>query len=274
MAPAVLSLAVTEIDLLVDNKFASYLGDGGISSLQYAMRLFALPLGVFGVSIGTALLPRLSENLARNEHDRFASHLRSGISLTALVLLPAIAGLYAIGPATIRLLFQHGSFSSASTARTAYALSFFLIGLFPFGLTYLLTRACYAMGRTVFPPVAAVASTAVNALLDWLLVGPMREGGLALATSIAGTLEVIVLVIFLWRAMNPDERLFQDLGKIVLGAGITFLVAWGVGRWLAGSSRVLAVVVPAVLGIGVYALFAQVSGLMNLVRTRGEGRSE
>ncbi len=274
MAPAVLSLAVTEVDLLVDNKFASYLGDGGISSLQYAMRLFALPLGIFGVSIGTALLPRLSENLARNQNERFSSHLRSGISLTALVLLPAIAGLYAIGPATIRLLFEHGSFSAASTARTAYALSFFLIGLFPFGLTYLLTRACYAMGRTVFPLVAAVASMAANALLDWLLVGPMREGGLALATSIAGTLEVIVLVIFLWRVMNPDERLFKELGKIALGAGITFLVAWGVGRGLGGSSRVLAVVVPALLGIGVYALFAQVSGLMNLVRTRGEGPPE
>ena len=274
MAPAVLSLAVTEVNLLVDNKFASYLPDGGISSLQYAMRLFSLPLGIFGVSIGAALLPRFSENLARSENERFSRDLRTGISLTVFVLLPAIAGLYAIGPATIRLLFEHGSFSAASTLRTAYALSFYLVGLLPYGLIFLFTRAFYAMGKTTVPLIGACAAMVANAVLDWLLVGPMREGGLAFATSIAGVLEGIVLAFFLWRVVAPDKRLARELGKIVLGSGITFLAAWGMGRWLSESSRVLAVVVPALLGIGVYALFAQVSGLMNLFRARGEGRSE
>ncbi|MCX6095627.1 MAG: murein biosynthesis integral membrane protein MurJ [Candidatus Bipolaricaulota bacterium] len=274
MAPAVLSLAVTEINLLVDNKFASHLGDGGISSLQYAMRLFALPLGIFGVSIGTALLPRFSENLARNENEQFSSHLRRGVSLTVFVLLPAVAGLYAIGPATIRLLFEHGSFSAASTLRAAHALSFYLVGLLPYGLIYLFTRAFYAMGRTTVPLVASVASLATNAVLDWLLVGPMREGGLALATSIAGALEVVVLVVFLWRAMRPDAKLTKELVKVACGAGLTFLAAWGVARWVGQSSRLLAVALPAIVGIGIYAAYARASGLMDLVRARGGDRSE
>jgi putative peptidoglycan lipid II flippase len=274
MAPAVLGLAVTEVNLLVDNKFASYLGDGGISSLQYAMRLFSLPLGIFGVSIGTALLPRFSANLARNETERFASQLRSGVALTALVLLPAIAGLCAIGPATVRLLFEHGSFSAASTLRTAYALSFYLVGLLPYGLVYLFTRAFYAMGRTAVPLVASAASMMANAVLDYLLVGPMREGGLALATSIAGVLEVAVLTVFLWRAMRPDRVLFQELAKVALGTGLVFLAAWGIGRAIGGASRLLEVALPALVGMGVYALYARASGLWDLVRERGEGRSE
>ena len=135
----------------MDNKLASHLGDGGISALQYAMRLFQLPLGVLAVSVATALLPRFSKAMAQRDEDGFFGYLNDGLVVGTLVLLPAMIGLLVIGPDVVRLLFEHGSFNAADTLRTARVLSFYLIGLAPYGWVYVLTRAAYARGRPLFP---------------------------------------------------------------------------------------------------------------------------
>ena len=273
MIPALLGLAVTQINLLVDNKIASHLGDGGISSLQYAMRLFQLPLGVFAVSIASALLPRFSAALARGEHDRFSAHLKDGISSSTFILLPAMVGLYAIGPDVIRLLFEHGSFSLPDTLRTAHALSYYLVGVLPYGLMYIFTRAFYAIGRTTLPLLASCCAVAANIAFDLLLVGPMREGGLALATSIAGIVNVVILFLFLWRTIHPDGMLLRRLVKIALGSGLVFAVAWATRQSIGEGSRALAVFLPTLLGITFYLVYARTSGLWELVRSSGEDHS-
>jgi len=273
MIPALLGLAVTQINLLVDNKIASHLGDGGISSLQYAMRLFQLPLGVFAVSIASALLPRFSAALARGEHDRFSAHIKDGISSSTFILLPAMVGLYAIGPDVIRLLFEHGSFSLPDTLRTAHALSYYLIGVLPYGLMYIFTRAFYAIGRTTLPLLASCCAVAANIAFDLLLVGPMREGGLALATSIAGSVNVAILFLFLWRTIHPDGILLRRLGKIALGSGLVFAVAWATRQSIGEGSRALAVFLPTLLGITFYLVYARASGLWDLLRSSGEDHS-
>lgn len=273
MIPALLGLAVTQINLLVDNKIASHLGDGGISSLQYAMHLFQLPLGVFAVSIASALLPRFSAALARGEHDRFSAHLKDGISSSMFILLPAMVGLYAIGPDVIRLLFEHGSFSLPDTLRTAHALSYYLVGVLPYGLMYIFTRAFYATGRTTLPLLASCCAVAANIAFDLLLVGPMREGGLALATSIAGSVNVAILFLFLWRTIHPDGMLLRRLGKIALGSGLVFAVAWATRQSIGEGSRALAVFLPTLLGITFYLVYARASGLWDLVRSSGEDHS-
>ena len=273
MIPALLGLAVTQINLLVDNKIASHLGDGGISSLQYAMRLFQLPLGVFAVSIASALLPRFSAALARGEHDRFSAHLKDGISSSTFILLPAMVGLYAIGPDVIRLLFEHGSFSPPDTLRTAHALSYYLVGVLPYGLMYIFTRAFYAIGRTTLPLLASCCAVAANIAFDLLLVGPMREGGLALATSIAGSVNVAILFLFLWRTIHPDGILLRRLVKIALGSGLVFLVAWVTRQSIGEGSRALAVFLPTLAGITFYLVYARTSGLWKLLRSSGENHS-
>ncbi len=265
MAPAVVVLAMADINLLVDNKFASYLPDGSIASLQYAMRLFQLPLGVFAVSIGTALLPRLAVATAKNDPASFRRTFSDGMATTALVLVPAIAGLLLLGGGAIRLLFERGSFTSADSVRTAAVLGSYALGLLAYGWDYVGVRACYALGRTGLPIVGAVASMATNAALDAALVGPLGAPGLALASAVAGAVDAAILFVFLRRQVEWRE-LVARLAWIVVGAAIMGAAVLGTREALREAPLAVAVIVPTLVGLAVYGVFVRLTPLWRLVR--------
>ncbi|MCX6093529.1 MAG: murein biosynthesis integral membrane protein MurJ [Candidatus Bipolaricaulota bacterium] len=267
MLPAVVVLAMADINLLVDNKFASYLPDGNIAALQYAMRLFQLPLGMFAVSIGTALLPRLAVADARGDPSLFRRYLGDGLATTALILIPATVGLILVGKDTVGLLFQRGSFSAADTARTYSVLVSYTFGLLAYGWDYVGVRACYALGRTGLPIVGAVASMAVNAVLDAALVGPLGAPGLALASAVAGAVDAAILLVFLrrrvsWGPLRP--RLLLIAGGTLLMGGAVFGIQ-SVARAAPLAVRVFA---PILAGILVYALCVRLTELWELVHRR------
>lgn len=268
MLPAVVVLAMADINLLVDNKFASYLADGSIASLQYAMRLFQLPLGVFAVSIGTALLPRLAVAEAKADPSGFRRYFSDGMAATALVLVPAMAGFLLIGGDVIRLLFQRGHFTAVDTVRTAAVLSSFSLGLLAYGWDYLGVRACYALGRTSLPIVGAVASMATNAVLDALLVGPYGAPGLAFASAAAGAVDAAILLFFLRRYVSW-RPLLSRLGLVAGGAVVMAAAVWGLHRLLPGTSAIVAALVPTLAGLVVYGLFVRMTPLWKVVRRSG-----
>jgi len=269
MLPAVVVLAMADINLLVDNRFASFLPDGSIASLQYAMRLFQLPLGVFAVSVGTALLPRLAVADTRADRGLFRRLLGDGLAATALILVPAAVGLILIGGDAIRLLFQRGQFTAADTARTAAVLGSYSLGLLAYGWDYLAVRACYALGRTTLPIVGAVASMATNVALDAALVGPMGASGLALASAVAGVVDAAILFAFLrhhvvWRS------LFTRLGLVAAGAAIMGAAVWAIRSVLPTTSAVVVALVPVAVGLVVYGGFVRLTPLWRLVRRAGD----
>jgi len=269
MLPAVLGLAGAQINLLVDNKLASHLGDGAISSLQYAIRLFQLPLGVFAASIAAALLPRLSQHAILQAWDDLSEVLQRGIRLAAFILLPAMAGLWAIGRPTIELLFQHGRFLPEDTTRTLYALNLYLIGMIGYGMVYLLTRGFYALRDTKTPVLIGIVAVAVNVVLDYTLVGLMGVGGLALATSAAGLVNMLFLISSLERRLGRRliRPLAGELAKMVIGAGVMGFSVFLLYRWLASSfdNRFLLVGLPLVLGILLYYLLSKLGGFLRVI---------
>lgn len=260
MLPAVIGLAGVQLNFLVDNKLASHLGDGAISSLQYAVRLFQLPLGLFAVSISNALLPRLAHRAALRDLSGLAENLRRGLLLGAFILLPAVAGLYALGRPTIILLFEHGRFTPTDTARTLTALNSYLVGLLPYGLVFLLTRGFYALRDTRTPMIIGLIGVAVNVALDYALYRPLGVQGLALATSLAGVVNMALLFFALERRLG--ERLIRplvgDLMKMALAAGVMGALVALLSRRLAAlsGSRFLLVALPGVIGLAIYSLFA------------------
>jgi len=265
MAPAFLTLAVTQVNLMVDNKLASHLGDGGISALQYAMRLFQLPLGVLAVSVATALLPRFSQAWARQDRAHFFEYLNKGIVVSALVLLPAMVGLFVIGPDIVRLLFEHGSFAATDTVRTARVLSYYLIGLAPYGWVYVLTRAAYARGKPLFPLLASTLAVGVNVALDLLLISSMREAGLALATAIAGICNATLLGVILLGKRGFTRDSVRRLCWIGLGCLGLFAITALTRRWIGDHARLLAVFVPMLIGVTFYSTFVRLTPLWKAV---------
>lgn len=193
MLPSVMGLAIFQVNVIVDNKLASHLAEGSVSALQYAVRLFQLPLGLFAVAIANAILPQLAQHAALQRREALAQTLQRGITLTAFIVLPAMIGLGTIAEPVIRLLFEHGQFTPEDTQRTLAALLGLLPGLASYALVYLLTRAFYALQDTRTPVCVGGAAVALNVVLDYLLVGPLGVGGLALATSLAGMANALLL---------------------------------------------------------------------------------
>lgn len=255
LGPAVIGMAAVQVNVMVDNKLASQLSEGSISTLQYAIRLFQLPLGIFAVAISTAILPRLSAQKTENSQALIAL-LRQGMLLCSLILIPATVGLWILGGPAIRLLFEHGAFSSEDTLRTLNALQFYALGLLPYGLVTVLIRAFYVLkdGRT--PVVISVVAVVVNVVFAFLLVGPMGVGGLALSTAMAGWVQLALTWVALVRRCNAG--LLEGVRKLLLQATLAAILMGG-GVWMSGvllgrwtGNEFLLAIAPAVLGFAVY----------------------
>jgi len=268
MLPTMLGLVVVELNVVVDNTLASQIGNGQISSLHYAIRLFQLPLGLFGVAFATALLPRLSR-FGDEDVGSFVTTLTHGLRMAALVILPAGAGLIALGEPIISLLFERGQFTAADTARTYYALGFLAIGLVGYGVGFTLTRAFYALKDTRTPVLISAIAVGINIALDFALVGPMGIGGLALATSIAGISQMLILAYVLQNRLQTEL-----IAKVApaFGAALLFSAIMGSAVWFSdlalgsvGFAVYARVAAGVVLGAAIYIALLNLAGLLGEV---------
>src|SRR6185295_9548807 len=129
MGPGTIGLAATQVNLFVNTLLATSQGTGAVSWLTYAFRLMYLPIGLFGVSIGTAVLPAVSRHAAVDDDDGIRETVASGLSLMLMLNVPAMLGLIALATPVVKLLFERGRFLPADTASTAAALRWYALGL-------------------------------------------------------------------------------------------------------------------------------------------------
>src|SRR5262249_44185014 len=156
-------------------------------------RISELPLAVIGIAVGTALLPMLSK-LVREGRDEEASHNHNrAISLCLFLSIPAAAALVTIAEPVITVMFQRGAFGPTETYATYRALIAFALGLPAFILIKILAPAYYAHHDTKTPFKVATFCIVINLIFNLLLMGPLRHVGMALATSIAGWVNVALL---------------------------------------------------------------------------------
>jgi putative peptidoglycan lipid II flippase len=169
---------------------------------------------VLGISLATAIFPELSSAAARGEHTKMMQVVSRGLRLSIFVAVPAAAGLILVSRPLISVLFQHGEFTEADTAMTAWTLSFYALGLCGFFAQQILTRAFYSTKDSKMPALTAAGAVAVNVILNLTLIWPLKTGGLALATAICSYLQVIVLAAVL-RKRYPVEMMHGLMTTIV-----------------------------------------------------------
>src|SRR5438094_7107066 len=254
MAPALIGLSVTQINILVSTILASYF-PGGPTYLFYGMRLIHFPLGIFGVALATALLPSLSTQAAKGELDALRGTLGFGLRLIFFIIVPAMVGLILLRVPIVHLFFEHGRFSAADTQGTAAAVLAYAVGLWAFAGVRIVISAFYSLQDTRTPVLVAVVALAANIALSLLLMGPLRHAGLALATALSAILNMGLLVVFLARRLGAFgwEAILRSHARVLLASVpivVTCLWVAGLGVW-AQPEAWAAKTIMLIVGIGI-----------------------
>ncbi len=238
LVPVLVGSAAIELKSIVDRAFGSLLPEGSIAALNFANRIYLLPSGILILSLLTVIYPALVELHVEGRVREFKETLRQGIGLVSVLVFPMMVGLVVLRVPVVRLLFERGAFDAAATEATAFALAFYSLGLVGLGWQLLMNRAFYAMKDTVTPTAVTVVLVGLNIFFNWLLIGPLAQGGIALGTALSVNMGTVLLGVLLRRKMGPlgGRRLLASLWKAGLGslvmAGVLF---YGLG-FLGGGS--------------------------------------
>lgn len=214
--PALIGLSISQINLIVNQNFASSLTEGSITAIRIANRLMLLPLGVFSFSIAMAVFPTLSAQFATGQINEYKKTFSMGIRSSIFITLPSAVGLMALSEPIIRLLFQMGKWTENATIDTAEVLFYYSIGMFAQAAIMVITRGYYAINDTKTPVYVGIISIFLNFFINWTLMKIMGAPGLALGFSLVSILNMLFLLILL------KKKIGQIGGKKII---ISFLKA-------------------------------------------------
>ena len=220
MGPVILGIAVYELNIMIDTLIASLLPGGSISYLYYGNRLVQLPLGIFAVALGVALLPTLSGQAAKGNLKELVQTLGFSIRLILFITIPATVGLIILREPIINTLWERGEFLASTTDGTAIALLYYSIGLCAYSGIKIIAPAFYSLQDTKTPAKIGIYSMILNTVLNLLLMGPLQHGGLALATSIAALFNVALLIYYLRKRLGlmGGRKILRSTLKMALAA--------------------------------------------------------
>jgi putative peptidoglycan lipid II flippase len=256
MVPTLFGSSVAQINLLLDTVIASLLFVGSQTWLSQADRFLELPLGVFGVALGTVILPSLARHHVGTDREGFSRALDWGLRTTLLIAVPAMLGLILLAEPMVSTLFEHGAFTAFDTHMAALSVTGLALGLPAFALVKVVLPAFYARQDTRTPVRAGVASLVANMGLNVLfvavlyvmfapdsvragswLVGISKVPGLHLALALASALASYLNLGLLWRWLKrdgvyaPQPGWRRQMSGLVVAClvMVTILLA---GRWL------------------------------------------
>jgi putative peptidoglycan lipid II flippase len=260
MVPGLIGTAVYQINVFIDTIFASFLPSGSVSYLFFADRLMEFPLGIFAIAIGIASLPSLSGLASQGKMEELKETVSFTFRLVSFISVPAMVGLIALKTPIINLLFQRGLFDYSATEKTAFALLFYSVGLWAIAGARTIVPAFYALQDTWTPLKIALICLGANILFITILIFPLKHGGLALATSLSSTLNLILLF---WKLNSKLGEI--DMGKNMksllknvfcsLPMGLAAYLICSIGGWsVAGhlGEKVLLLFIGIVIGLGIY----------------------
>ena len=284
MAPAIIGTAALQINVFVNTKFASGLGEGPVSWLSYAFRLIYLPIGIFGVAISTATLPVASRAAALNDLSEFRRTIAASLRLTFLLTIPSAVGLIVLSRPIIALIFERGRFDAEDTRQTAIALCFNAVGLTAYSAVRVLAPSFYALKETRIPMLVSLVSILTNYVVATVTVEYLRIGhrGLALSISVVAIVNFLLLLFFMRAKLGGIEgwRMLSTLSRVLLASMVMGGACWQTSRqldeWFGMTNfigRLINVGGAITIGLLVFAASARLFRLEELTRLTGAIRS-
>jgi len=275
ISPTIIGMAAYQLNDLVSTILAGRAGEGIVSSLQYSLRLQELILGIFAVSIGTVLLPNLTEYAKTSQWDIFNKRLASSMDIIAMITIPITFFSLVEGQSLIRLLFQNRNFDETSVRLTLSAFIFHIPGLFFIALNRILAPAFYAQSDTKSPTIAGIISFAVNICFAAILVRPLRGAGVALALSLASVINTVLLFVFFRK--NKNITMNSALGSILtyilkisvisgLAVSPIYFLSPLLQAFFIGRGRIVSYGIPLMIDVIVYILLG--IAMLALVRDK------
>ncbi|WJV55625.1 murein biosynthesis integral membrane protein MurJ [Pectobacteriaceae bacterium CE90] len=260
MGPAIIGVSVSQISLIINTIFASFLNQGAISWMYYADRMMEFPSGVLGVALGTILLPSLSKSVASGNLEDYSRLMDWGLRLCFLLALPSAVALGILSKPLIVSLFQYGRFNAFDAAMTQRALVAYSVGLMGLILVKVLVPGFYARQDIKTPVKIAIVTLICTQLMNLVFIGPLQHAGLALSIGLASCLNAGLLF---WQLRK--QQIFQPqagwrpfLIKLVVAVVVMSLVLLGICAWMPAwdmggmMSRILRLLLVVVVGAGSY----------------------
>jgi putative peptidoglycan lipid II flippase len=270
-APLTLGFGAARLNVAVDTFLASLLEEGSITYLNYGYRVMHLPLGLFGVGVGSVALPELSRRLALKDSEGAKELLDRALRMVSVLTIPTSILLIALAKPICGLVYQHGEFTSLDTIFTAQALALYGIGIWAMAATRSLAAAFYALKDTRTPTWVGLGVVGLNAGLNLALMGPLRFRAFALTTSVCAFVNFFLLWRLLGRRMALPSKTFKAALQILLASGVAGIGALIWARLIPVQADTLGwfyqVLGGGLIGLLIFYLLARLSGISEVDET-------
>lgn len=271
--PAMIGIGIREINLITDALMASFLPVGSITSLGLGNRLMQMPLGIFGISTGTAILPMYAKHITEKNWKQLSESLRfATISLSA-IMITITSLICGLGHDYVRILFQRGVFNANASIMTYQALFFYSLGLIFYSLNQTITPLFYANKDTKTPVKIAAYMVALNICLNFILMQFIQHRGLALSTSLTAMINYIFLLKVIKRSI-PEVKLigtFTQICKILIINAILLTILITINtlfKQLSYSFLILKVTIMTILYLALFIILAYLAKLNYLIKIK------
>lgn len=262
MGPAILGVSVSQISLIINTIFASFLVSGSVSWMYYADRLMEFPSGVLGVALGTILLPSLSRSFASGNHDEYCRLMDWGLRLCFLLALPSAVALGILAKPLTVSLFQYGKFTPFDAQMTQRALIAYSVGLMGLIVVKVLAPGFYSRQNIKTPVKIAIVTLVMTQLMNLAFIGPLKHAGLSLSIGLAACLNASLLYWQLRKQniFTPQAGWGRFLTRLIIAVLVMTAALFGMlyvmPDWAQGNMAHRLIRLMVVVVVGVVAYFA------------------
>lgn len=266
MIPVIISTSVVQLNLFVNNYFATKLQEGSVAALNFANKLNTIGYEVFAIGISMVIYPTLSTFAAKENKDEYVNALLKAVNVVLLIMIPAAVGIAILRRPIISVIFKRGAFDERAVSITASALLFYCPSMVAYGLRDILNKAFYSIKDTKTPMVNSIIGILINILFSIILVKMMGVRGLTLSASLSALISTILLIRSLDKGLNGIKigRFIESITKIsicsvVMGAFI-FVIKIILTNYFGDRqlSNLISIITSTILGVIIYAVCAYI----------------